>query len=183
MRKTLEKLRRDVELNICERCYQVYLQFIEPNVRELIVKRLDDWRSTESIITQMVMKHRGVFKNDMWVISIREWDDKYHEDVDRDLFYQTKKWSFWKKIKYLKKNKILPEVCYNLFDIARDRRNNIHEDPLAFRFTEEDLDLFHLCHGILDNLQQVMRFNWSEDIKLRIINSCEASSQAFLNKI
>jgi hypothetical protein len=152
-------------------------------VRELVAERLDDWRSTESIITQMGMKYRGIFKTDMWVISIGDWDDKFHEHVDKDLFLKTKKWSFLKKIKYLKKNNLLPEPCYNLLNTARERRNMIHEDPLVYRFTEEDLNLFYIGHSVSANLQQVMRFNWSDDVKQRIIEGCEVSCQAYLDKI
>lgn len=179
---TLEQLRLDAELNLCEKCYGVYLSFIEPNIRELIVKRLDDWRSTESDITQMVMKHRGVFKTDVWIIFIGEWDDKYHEDVDKDLFYKTKKWPVWKKIKYLKNNELLPEACYRLLDKARERRNMIHEDPLVYRFTDKDLDLFSQAHNVSAILLQVMRTNLPEDIQERMIKNCETASKRYLEK-
>ncbi len=165
MRRTLENLSRDAELNLCDRCKPVYRSLIEPGVRELIITRFDDWRETESAITQMVMKHRGVFKTDVWVISLGEWNDEYKSDVDRDQFLKIKKWSFQGKIDYLKKHGILPEVCYRLIDLARDRRNNLHEHPLVYRFTDEDLDLFYLCNGVSSNLKLNMAINSHEDIK------------------
>ena len=167
MRKTLDQLRSMAKLNMSEKCYQTYLSLIEPGVRELIITRFDDWRETESAITQMVMKHRGVFKTDMWIISLGEWREEYNEDVDRDLFNEIKKRPFKWKIDYLRKNNLLLESCYNLLDLARERRNNFHEHPLAYRFTEEDLDLFDLCHSVSANLQNLMRFNLPDDARAR----------------
>ena len=183
MRRTLEQLRRDVKLNLCDKCYQVYLSFIEPGIRELIITRLDDMKSMESIITQMVMIHKGVFKTDMIFISIGKWDDKLHEDVHKDLFYEIKKWRFKRKIDYLKKVLILPESCYTLIDKARDRRNLIHEHPLVYTFTDEDLDLFSQAHNVSANLLQVMRAKFPENVKQSIISRCETSSQRYLEKI
>jgi hypothetical protein len=180
LRRTLEQLRRDVKLNLCDKCYQVYLGFIEPGIRELIVTRLDDMKSMESIITQMVMVHKGVFKTDMIFISIGKWDDKLHEDVHKDLFYEIKKWRFKRKIDYLKKVLILPESCYTLIDKARDRRNLIHEHPLVYKFTDEDLELFSQAHNVSANLLRVMRAKFPEDVKQRIISRCETSSQRYL---
>ena len=181
LRRTLEHIRRDVELNLCEKCYQVYLGFIEPGIRELIVTRLDDMKSMESIITQMVMIHKGVFKTDVIFVSIGKWDDKYLEDVHKELFYKIKiKWSFKQKINYLKKENILPESCYTLLDKARERRNLIHEHPLVYKFTDEDLELFSQAHNVSANLLQVMRAKFPEDVKQRIISHCETSSQRYL---
>ncbi len=182
MERTLEQLRRDVKLNLCEKCYPQYLGFFEPRIRKLIVTRLDDMRSMESIITQMVMIHNGVFKKDMVFISIGKWEDKFHEDVHKDLFYEIKKWRFKRKIDYLKKVKILPESCYTLLDIARDRRNLIHEDPLVYKFTDNDLELFSQAHNVSANLLQVLRSKLPEDVKQGIISHCEITSQRYLEK-
>ena len=57
----------------------------------------------ESNITQMAMIRKGVFKTDIIFISIGKWDDKFHKDVDKDLFYKIKKWGLKRKIDYLKK--------------------------------------------------------------------------------
>ena len=180
MRRTLEQLRRDVELNLCDKCYPKYLGFIEPGIRELIVTRLDDMKSMESIITQMVMIHKGVFKKDIVFISIGKWDDKFHEDVHKDLFYDIKKWGFKRKIDYLKKVHILPESCYKLLDKARDRRNLIHEHPLVYKFTDEDLELFSQAHNVSANLLLVMTAKFPENIKQNLISRCETSSQRYL---
>jgi hypothetical protein len=182
LERTLEQLRRDVELNLCDKCYPKYLGFIEPRIWKLIITRLDDMRSMESIITQMVMIHKGVFKTDMIFISIGKWDDKFHEDVHKDLFYDIKKWRFKWKIDYLKKVKILPEPCYTLLDNARARRNLIHEDPMVYMFTDEDLELFSQAHNVSANLLQIMRSKLPEDVKQGIISRCETSSQRYLEK-
>ena len=182
MERTLEQLRRDVELNLCDKCYKKYLGFIEPRIRELIVTRLDDMKSMESIITQMVMMHKGVFKTDMIFISIGKWDDKYHEDVQKELFHKIKKWPFKSKIDYLKKVHILPESCYILLDKARERRNLIHEHPLVYKFTDEDLELFSQAHNVSANLLLVMTAKFPEDVKKRIMSNCETSSQRYLVK-
>ncbi len=182
MERTLEQLKRDVKLNLCDQCYPQYLAFIEPRIRKFIVTRLDDMRSMESFITQMVMIHKGVFKKDLIFISIGKWDDKFHEDVHKDLFYKIKKMGFKRKIDYLKKVKILPESCYLLLDIARGRRNLIHEDPLVYTFTDEDLEIFSQAHNVSANLLQVMWGKLPEDVKQGIISRCETSSQLYLEK-
>ena len=182
MRRTLEQLSRDVKLNLCDKCYPQYVAFIEPGIRELIVKRWDDWRSTESSITRMVMIHKGVFKTDLIVISIEKGDDKAHEYVHKELFFKIKKWGFKRKINYLKKEHILPEPCFTLFDKARERRNLIHEDPLVYRFTNEDLELFYHTNNVSDNLLLVMTVKFPEAVKQNIISRCEISSQRYLEK-
>lgn len=136
----------------------------------------------ESNITQMVMIHQGVFKTDIIFISTGKWDDKIHEDVDKDLFYKIKKWGFKRKIDYLKKMLILPESCYTLIDKARERRNLIHEDPLVFEFTDNDLELFSQAYAVSDNLLQAMRTKFPEDVKQGMIYRCETSSQRYLTK-
>ena len=178
----LEQLRRNVKLNVCDKCYQVYLSFIEPGIRKLILTRLNDMRSMESNITQMVMIHKDVFKTDVIFVSIGKWDDKFHEDVHKDLFYKIKKWGFKKKIDYLKKMLILPESCYALIDKARERRNLIHEDPMVYGFTDKDLELFSQASAVSDNLLSAMRTKFPEDVKQRIISNCENSSQRYLEK-
>ncbi len=182
MERALEQLRRDVELNLCDKCYPKYIAFIEPRIRKFIITRLDDMRSMESIITQMVMIHKGVFKTDMIFIAIGKWDDKFHEDVHKDLFFKIKKWSFKRKIDYLKKMLILPESCYTLIDKARERRNLIHEDPLVYTFTDKDLELFSQAHNVSANLLRVMIGKFPEDVKQGIVSRCETLSQRYLTK-
>jgi len=182
LRRTLEQLRRDVELNLCDKCYPKYLGFIEPGIRELIVTRLDDMKSMESIITQMVMIHKGVFKTDMIFIAIGKRDENNHEYVQENLFHKIKKWPFQTKIDYLKKAQILPESCHTLLDKARERRNLIHEHPLVHRFTDEELELFSQAHNISANLLRVMTVNFPEDVKQGIVSSCENLSQRYLEK-
>ncbi|MEE9586033.1 MAG: hypothetical protein V3W09_03950, partial [Nitrososphaerales archaeon] len=71
----------------------------------------DDWRNVEAYITQMIMKHEGLFKNDPSLIDILETEyDEFMEVVDVKLVERIKKrWSCKNKLKYLLNENIIPE--------------------------------------------------------------------------
>lgn len=182
MVRTLEQLRRDAELNLCDKCYKKYLAFIEPNIKVLIESRLHEWRFTETNITTMVLWHRDAFKTDTWAEVARneEWGDLHHEIMDKEAFDKTRKMTYGQKIDYLKKKHVIPDACYQLFKEAGNRRNLIHESPMIYNFPEEDLNLFYISYSISSTLIQMIRFNLPEEIKEREIKACETLARKWL---
>ena len=172
----LEPLHQMVKLNFCDKCYPKYLAFIEPGIQQLLLDYFDDWRFTESCVTQMVMVHKGVFKTDLHFIAIGEWDDRFHKDVDKDLFDHIKGWNFQWKIDYLKKHKILPEQCYKLLNVAREKRNLLHEHPFVYTFSNEDRTLFSICNAVSSNLHSIMRGTYPETSREIIMEMCVKTS-------
>jgi hypothetical protein len=184
MVRTLEQLRKDAELNLCERCYRVYLAMIEPNIKVLIESRLHDWRFAENDITTMVLHHKGAFKTDAWAEASRyeEWGDLHHELMDKTIFDKTKKMRFSDKIAYLRDTERIPESCYQLFKEAGNRRNMIHESPMIYNFPEEDLNLFHLCFTISTTLIHLFRSSLPEQTQESYRKGSETAAQKWLEE-
>jgi hypothetical protein len=124
---------------------------IEGNVEAMLLDSLYDWRSAESVVTQMVMRHKGVFKTGTTVIAIR--DNPPEDLVDVKGYKEVEFWDFTRKLDYLHDNKILPDNCYEALRIAGRIRNMLHSDPVAYRFSERDLQLFNYVHRIVSHIQ------------------------------
>ncbi len=54
---------------------------IEGNVEAMLLDSFHDWRSAESIVTQMVMRQKGVFKTSSTIIYLSDNDDPPEELV------------------------------------------------------------------------------------------------------
>ncbi len=150
---SIKSLRRLAELNLCKECYPKYVALIEDNVERMLLDSLHDWRSAESLVTQMVMRHKGVFKTGTTVIAIRDGDNPPEDLVDVRGYKEVEFWDFSRKLKYLHNDKILPDNCYEALRIAGRIRNKLHTDPVAFRFSERDLQLFNCVHRIASHIQ------------------------------
>jgi len=161
---SLKSLRRLAELNLCDECYPKYLGLIEGNVERMLLDSLYDWRSAESIVTQMVMRHKGIFKTRTTIISLG--DNPSEDLVDVKEFKEVEFWDFARKLDYLRNNRILPDDCYKALKIANRVRNKLHTDPMAFRFSERDLQLFACAHQIVFHIQ-FAEMDHTADIKGR----------------
>lgn len=144
--ETVEHLRKMVELNFCDKCFQKYKEFIEPTIQStiqaLLLRPLNDWIETESEITQIVMKNKGVFKGTAIVLFLGKNENKFADMVDVKAFKEIKKWNFKRKIDYLHASDVLQDSSYELLNKARETRNRLHD---LIVFTEEDYALFHLA--------------------------------------
>ena len=89
------------------------------------------FRQAESQITQIVMKTKGVFKGNTWVLSFNKSEEEKAADyIDVKAFRKIEKMGFKDKIDYLHKNGILQDSSYRLLDKAREARNKIHVEPI-----------------------------------------------------
>src|SRR2546425_5066639 len=93
-----------------------YHALIEGNVERMLQDSLYDWRSAESVVTQIVMRHKGVFKTRSTVISLG--DNPPEELVDVKRYKEIEFWDFIRKLEYLYNNTILPDNCYEALKIA-----------------------------------------------------------------
>jgi hypothetical protein len=127
--ETVEHLRKMVEWNFCDTCFEKYKEFIEPTIQSTIVSLLSrplaDWIETESEITQMVMKNKGVFKGTAIVISLGKEESNFDDMVDVKAFKEIKMWNIKRKIDYLHDAGVLQDSSYELLHKARETRNRL----------------------------------------------------------
>jgi hypothetical protein len=64
---SVKVIRRLAEQNLCKVCFEKYKQLLEPTIKSWRASPLFAWNPTEWMITVMVMKLEGVYK-----------DEKYH---------------------------------------------------------------------------------------------------------
>lgn len=183
MPTSLKTLRKHAQLNLCPDCYNKYLATIEPSIESMVLDTFYSWRATESCITQMVMKHKGVFKSDFWFISLDKDDNsKFADQIDAKIFNKIKRWGFQRKIDYLHKAGVLQEACYRFLDRVNDVRNRIHDDPNISKFTEQDLVLFSYAHAIADKIYLTMRFDLEEEISNKTLSDTEKFAEQLLKR-
>lgn len=154
---------------------------IEPSIIHYLAQPLDDFRQAESQITQIVMKTRGVFRGDIWVVSMDEGDEeKVEEDIDVKAFKAIENWSFKRKIDYLHKNGILQDSSYNILDKAREARNKIHSDPIVTGLSIEDYALFSIANGIASQIYTAFRFDRGEEETTNLVSKTEKVAEQWL---
>jgi len=178
---SIKSLRKMAELNLCKDCYEKYKALLEPTIEKWLFNPLSDWRDVESCITRMVMKLEGVFKSDIIFISINENSNKFADKVDVKAFRGIKKWSFKKKIDYLKKHGILAESSYNLLDRVREVRNKIHD--IFSEFSQQDLALFSLARGITYQIYDATILSFGDTMSKNMKSNAEKVAEYWLSKI
>jgi hypothetical protein len=181
----LDQLSQLAELNLCEKCFRVYKALIEPSIKPMRFKPLDEWRWVESEVTQMVMKENGVVKGDVGIISIDEFVDKRTDEemakqfnFDPQAFRRIKRWGFKKKIDYLRSKGVLQNHSYTFLRRVSLIRNRIHE--LFTEFSESDLELFHYANVIASQIS----FNtlWHKDDE-ELISRTKANIEKFAESL
>jgi hypothetical protein len=178
---TIENLRKNAELNLCPDYFKKYRAIIEPSIINYLAQPLDDFRQAESQITQIVMKTKGVFRGDIWVLSMDEGDEKkVEDDIDVNAFKEIVKWTFKRKIDYLHKNGILQDSSYNILDKAREARNKIHTDPIVARLSIEDYTLFSMANGIASQIYTAFRFDRGEEETANLLSKTEKVAEQWI---
>jgi len=179
--RTIEDLRKLVELNLCKDCFWKYKAIIEPTIKGWLSQPLSDFRQAEAQITQMVMKTEGVFKGKMWVLSFeKDEEEKVAEYIDVKAFRKIEKMRFKDKIIYLHKKGILQNSSYRLLDKAREVRNKIHVEPIVAGLSEQDYALFSMASAITNQLWSAMRFDWEDEIITIIESNTEKVAEQWL---
>jgi hypothetical protein len=178
--ETIEHLRKLAELNLCDRCFQVYKAFIEPTIQSTIQSLLSvplaDWTQTESQITQIVMKNKGIFKGNVIVISLGKEENESADMVDVKAFKKIKRLPFKTKIDYLHATGVLQDSSYELLDKARETRNRLHD---LIAFSEQDYALFHLAY-IITNQIWTATVTDQKDISIWLKTNAEKNAKQWL---
>ena len=171
-------------MNLCEKCFQKYKALIEPSIKGYLSQPLSDWRQAESEITQIVMKTKGVFKGNTWVLSFNKGEEeKAANYIDVKAFREIEWMRFIDKIDYLHKNGILQDSSYKVLDKARKARNKIHAEPILAELSEEDYALFSMASWITSQIWSAIRFDWEEDISSNIRSNAEKVAEQWLSRI
>jgi hypothetical protein len=171
------------ELNLCDSCFQKYKAFLEPTIQStiqsLLLRPLADWIETESEITQMVMKNKGIFKGEIIVISLGNEESEVADMVnDVKAFRKIKKWRIKDKIDYLHDTGILQDSSYSLLNKARETRNRLHD---LIAFSEQDYALFHVAFIITHQIWNATMID-QKDISIRLKNDAEKNAKQWLEK-
>ena len=181
--ETVKHIRKLAELNLCNRCFQVYKQLLEPNIQSAILSLrsvpLADWIQTELEITQIIMKNKGIFKGDIIVISLGKNEDEATDIVDVKAFKEIKKWAFKRKIDYLHNTGVLQNSSYELLNKARKTRNRLHD---LIAFTEQDYILFRLTYIITNQIWNATIVN-QKDISVWLKTDAEEKAKQWLEKL
>ena len=181
---TIEYLRKIAELNLCKDCFSKYKAKIEPTIKIWLFQPLSYFRQAESQITQILMKTKGIFKGDTWVLSFNKSEEEKAADyVDVKAFRKIEKMGFKDKIDYLHKNGILQDSSYRLLDKAREARNKIHVEPTLVEFSEEDYALFSMASWITSQIWWSIWFDWEEEIITNIKSNTEKVAEQWLKTL
>jgi hypothetical protein len=181
---TIEYLRALAQLNLCENCFQKYKMLIEPSIRGYLSKPLNDWREAETEITQLVMKTKGIFKGDMWVLSFDDSEEeKVAQYLDVKAFRKIERWRVKERIDYLYENGIIQDYSYKVLDKARKARNKIHEEPSFVQISDEDYALFSVANWIASQILSTYRVVWGEGISAKIRSNAEKVAEQWLSQI
>ncbi len=177
---TIANLRKLAELNFGPECYKKYLALIEPGIKSIIENYFSGWKSVESTITQMVMRHQGVFKtNTSFVSNDSKEIEKYSHLLDVETFKEINKWRLKQKIDYLHENGVLGDSTYKFFDLLRKRRNTIHD--IEKKFSEQDLEVFAYASSIAFYLHTALMSSTASKIKTKIMRDTEYSAERVLS--
>ena len=177
---TIANLRKLAELNFGPECYKKYLALIEPGIKSIIENYFSAWKNIESTITQMVMRHKGVFKTNTSIISTNlDEIEKYSHLLDVETFKEITKWKLGQKIDYLHKNGVMGDSTYKLFDLLREKRNTIHDPEV--KFSEEDLAIFAYASSIAFFLNVEVLGSKDTENKTKVMYDTEKSSEFLLS--
>ena len=151
---TLDNLRKHAELNLCQKCYPVYLATLEPTIKAMLKEYLHDWQGIEVLVRGLMLEHMGAFKDHK--MFLLDFDDK-SEDLGNYLelevykeFKRTYRW-FPSRIAYLRDNGVIGDSLYLLLGKLNSRRNRIHKYETEL---PEDLRvIFHMTYSWLQWIQ------------------------------
>jgi len=178
---TIANLRKLAELNFGPKCYEKYLALIEPSIKSIIENYFSGWKSVESTITQLVMRHKGVYKTNTSYTSIDPEElEKYSHLLDVKTFKEIDKWNLKQKIDYLHENSILGNSTFKFFDLLRKKRNTVLHD-IEKKFSEQDLEVFAYASSIASWLHIAFMSTASSKIKTKIMSDTEYSAERVLS--
>jgi hypothetical protein len=126
----VDRLRRIAESNLCKDCYEKYKALIEPSIKSLVASPLAGWPETEVFLTAIIWRDAEAYDyGERTTLLDFDFDEvnSLPEKTNRELIVEIKKWSFGKKLNYLKKRKIIGVNTYQLFEEGRKTRNKIHK--------------------------------------------------------
>jgi hypothetical protein len=138
-----EKLKRLAELNFCKDCFSKYLTLIHGEIEWLLSDPVSDWKQTEANINILWIKAKGFYN----IVNSTVFSPC------KDAFEKAEKEKFWKKLKFLKDNKMIGNSTYEFLDMVSKRRNKIHPSVVrSSEFSEEDYFLFQRAKSLTDAL-------------------------------
>ena len=183
---SIEFIRKVAELHLCPDCFEKYKRIIEPSLRVWRASPLGVWNQTEWMIESILMKLEGAYKDEKTIIVGNRKEMKNSPEVNSEAYSRIEnKWpSFKRRIDYLKKKGVLSKNTYKILDIARKRRNKIH-DVFDFRgIKEEDYKLFESVSPIVENLfMAILLYPDREDMFKLLFSNAEMWAKNLLESL
>ena len=166
-----EKLKKMAELNFCETCYQKYVMLIHGQVEHLLSEPLFDWTQTEDNINKLWIKAKGYYKQrtDSTVFS-----------PSKTAFNRARGEKLWKKLDFLKREKIIGDSFYRFLEKVSDRRNKVHPPS---KFSKQDYVLFREARGLTDTILMPIIFDLKDDRWKRLLTNVENHAKQVLSKL
>jgi len=182
---SLEILRSVAKLNLCERCFQIYLSLIEPTAKEFLLAPLSDWGEIESNITWMTLKSKGVFKRENHIVvelDEEESGEGYSEIIDVDALRKIQQeWGFMKKARHLYEQGILKPFSFKLLIKLSKIRNKLHK--YAYRFTEKEFELFSQAKPLFTSLGFAVLWTKDQNRLKRIVEDVDKQAEKLIAQI
>lgn len=180
---TIEELRKIAQLNLCDNCYQKYLAFLEPTIKEYVARPLSDWGEVEEHLAYLTMRKRGVFKNDK-IMSFKDGEEgNYPDEIDVANYrsYKKRLRNAHSQIEYLHREGVFGENTYRLLNKARMARNKIHPAPDAV-FSKEDYGLFYVAKAITSQLRWFPFLNLGKEMPPDMKMAIEKFAEQYLTQ-
>ncbi|TAK17063.1 MAG: hypothetical protein EPO37_07400 [Nitrosarchaeum sp.] len=166
-----------------EKCFQKYLQLIEPGIQNMIRNYFGGWSSIESSITQIIMRENKVYKTHTSIIFDKNDDrTKFSDLVDLEKYKKFEKFNFKKKLDILFENKIIGTNTHQLLDHLRLKRNSKIHGTEAY-FTDEDREWFEIGYSVIHTIYFASSDKLDPVIKNRMCESAENTAALILKKI
>jgi len=181
---SLEILRSVAKLNLCERCFQIYLTLIEPTAKEFLLVPLSDWGEIESNISWMALKSKGVFKKEKTLVLELDEDESgegLSEVVDVEALREIQKMGVMKKASYLHKQGILKASSFKLLIKLSKIRNKLHK--YAYRFTEKEFELFSHAKPLFTSLGFAVLWTRDQNRLNQIIEGVDKQAEKLISQI
>ena len=165
-----EKLRKLAKLNFCEKCYSKYLVLFQGEIEHLLSEPITDWRQAELNIDFMWIKTKNLYD----VVN----STVFHPH--KNAFQKAKNEKLWKKLKFLKKEGVLPVYSYKLLDKVSKRRNKIHPPD---KFSKQDYVMFREVKTLTDTMHILISRDLKDELWQSSLDYVENRAKHLLEKL
>jgi hypothetical protein len=141
-----------VDLNLCDKCKQIYPSQIEPTVKAMLSEFFYDWQGIEAETRFLLAKGLGAYKQNGNYLIDTDWEEDlnpFAEQIDVEKYDWIRHLFFGRVVGELWKNGLIGPELYSLLGEVARRRNRIHR--YRAELSEQDRIIFYYVHGLLQH--------------------------------